>query len=140
MLEPVVFEAMPQKNSGDCAVVCLCMLLGRPYAEVFAACPKRGRPEWNGLSNRQIQNVAARLGHQLNYFDVTKHRAWLDDNAGVGILDLDHDKHEGHYVMWSKGTIYNPAQNEHWTDLDAFLARRANEGRYSVAGLLWRVK
>ncbi len=138
MLNPVAFEPVFMKNSGDCGIVCLQMLLGKSYPEVFAACPKRGKPQHNGLTTRQMINVAARLGSKLDYFDVLKHPHWLDDEAGVGILDLDTTEvnEAGHYVMWAKGTIYDPAQDLYWTNLEAYL----NKSKLVVAGLLWRTK
>ena len=129
--DPVIVIPTMMKNSGDCGIVCLKMLLGVHYDAVMAACPKRGKPQHNGLTARQMINVARRLGFALEY-----HTEPEDD--AVGILDLDHELGVGHYVVYGKGTVYNPAQHEWWMDVEAFL-RRGSEGKpWIVAGILQR--
>jgi len=114
---PLMVEPVMMKNIGDCGIVCLVMLTGKSYTEVMAACPKRGKPQHNGLSTRQLQNVAKKLG-----FPLERKTTWDDDD--VGILDLDHESEAGHFVMFGKGTIYNPAQNEWWFDIESYLKQR----------------
>lgn len=121
---PLVIEPSVMKTDGDCAIVCLRMLLGRPYAEVRAAC----RRTTGGLSTRQIQSVASRLGVRLAYTPGPP-----PDDA-VGILDLDHDNGVGHYVIYVKDTVFDPSTGELWTDVEAYCAQE----QYEIAGLLWR--
>lgn len=122
----MIAEPRPQKRISDCAIVCLHMLLGRSYADVRAACP-RGHPEDQGLTRRQIQNVASRLGVHLVYTPGPP-----PDDA-VGILDLDHDERD-HVVIYAKDTVYNPSTDEWWLDVEAFCAHE----KFRINGLLWR--
>lgn len=129
MTEPIVIEPTVMKSSSDCALCCLKMLLGVTYSEVLLAVPKKlQRTVANtGLTTKQIINVAARLGHTLKY------QTTAPEDDDVGILDLSRAD-GGHVVMWLKGVIYNPADNELWTDDEAFLQR----GQWIVDGFLWR--
>jgi hypothetical protein len=127
--DPVVIEPMPMKNIGDCGIVCLAMLLGRPYADVLKASPAKAQHV--GLSTYQMRTVAKRLGVALAY------TVNVDESA-VGILDLDHEDGVGHYVLYAKDTIYNPAQNEWWTDVEAYLQRGCDGRPYVIAGLFAR--
>lgn len=140
MTEPVVFEPMPMKNLGDCGLVCMCMLLGVHYVDVLDACPKKGRPTLDGLGTRQMLNLAKRLGHRLHYHRLVP-PPWLElaDMDLVGILDLDStDKTDdkGHYLMFFKGAVYNPAKNEIWTDVEAYCKAR----QLTPCGIMWRTK
>lgn len=127
MIEPIVIEPSMMLNIADCGIVCLKMLIGCSYADVFGACYRRPNPAHVGMSTRQMISVAKKLGVTLRFSKQV-------DEDGVGILDLDHADGEGHFVMYAKGTIYNPAQNEWWTDIESYLVR----GEWIVAGLLWR--
>ena len=128
MSDPVVIDPIMQMDTADCGVACLAMILSAPYREVRIACPKKVGSE--GLSYRQMQNVAKRLGHSLTY---TK----LYDEEDIGILGLQRPSSDGtedHWVVYVKDTIYNPAQGQWWTDADAYL----KESRYTVDGILKR--
>lgn len=130
--EPLVIEPCVQKDISDCGVACLAMYLGLPYQQVRAHCPRRVGDD--GLSNRQMQRVATKLGARLTSVP-------LGDEA-VGILDLQRPadpakprgKREGHYAVYIRGVVVNPADGSIWTDLDVFCATR----RWTVYGLLVR--
>ncbi len=126
--EPIVIDPLVQRDDWDCGVACLAMLLGRSYAEV-RGCIRSIRPD--GLTNRQMTRIAKRLGYVLS------HRPHVDEDA-VGILDLDRetdDRWEGHFVIFAKGTVYNPSSGQWWMDLDTYL----RYSRYRVCGLFVRV-
>lgn len=127
--EPIVIEPIMQKDAADCGVACLAMLLSIPYREARSVCPKKVGSD--GLSVRQMQNIAKRLGCALSY-------SKLYDEEDIGIFDLqragDDNDTEGHYVVFVKDTVYNPAQGEWWTDADTYL----KESRYTVDGILRR--
>ena len=132
MLEPTIM-----RNSGDCAIVCLKMLLGLNYDTVRAACPRRGDPSGTGMTTRQVQNVAKKLGTPLSLLpggDYLNHPS-LDDLAGI--LDLWRGGDEdgtGHMALYLKGIVFNPADGSIWLDDDAYL----RHGRWVVQGLLYR--
>ena len=118
---------MVQKEDWDCGVACLAMLLGRTYAEVRA----RIRKYPDGVSNRQMMRAAKALGQPVS------HRPHVGDED-VGILDLERetdDRWEGHFAVYAKGTVYNPASGQWWMDLDTYL----KYSRYRVCGLFVRV-
>jgi hypothetical protein len=126
--EPIVIEPTTMKSSGDCALCCLKMLLGVSYPEVVAAVPKKMQKDVHGtgLTVQQMINVGRKLGFTLIYHD-------LPEEDEIGILVLTRSD-EDHVVMYLKGIVYNPADNELWTDDDAFLVR----GGWTVDGFLWR--
>lgn len=136
MSEPVVIEPVTQKDVADCGIACLAMVLSLPYQTVSAAFPKRRKVGHNGMSNRQLQNAARKLGHPLKYI-----------NEGqmfetVGILDLQRradpanpkSTWEGHYAVQLKNVLFNPADGAIWTDIDAFLKTR----RWELLGVFVR--
>jgi len=126
--EPVVIEPMMQKDTWDCGVVCLCMLLGVSYQDVRSKIRYR-HP--TGLSNHEIRRIAKSLGYPLR---LSLKGADIDD---IGVLLLERgegDNSEGHAVLYVKGTLYNPAQGEWWTDVESYLKR----SRYRVVGIFTR--
>lgn len=127
-MQPICFEPVVQKDSWDCGVACLRMLLGVSYADV------RERIRYKnprGLSVREMKRIAKDLGHPL-----TERRSGEGETPGMGILVLAPrcGRGNGHYVMAAKGAIYNPADNNIWTDRDAFFDR----GQWKQAGVLLR--
>lgn len=115
--EPIVIEPCPQKEETDCGVACLAMLLGVSYADARKAV----RTCRDGLSRRQMQNAAKRLGKPL---------AWVSDGVfdSVGILHLNNaERTAGHYAMVMKGVVYNPADNLMWTDIDSYFKTKGWE-------------
>ncbi len=82
--EPIFIEPVFQKDSGDCAICCLAMLLGKPYPDVIAACPKeyRGKPYVavkNGMTNWMMIAAAQVLGTTLSVY----HRVDLLEDTGI---------------------------------------------------------
>jgi ABC-type bacteriocin/lantibiotic exporter with double-glycine peptidase domain len=130
MTEPIVIQPSINKMGSDCAIACVEMLTGLPYQTVRDAVPRRYLKDLNngaGLSNRQLRNLAARLGFSLRYVK------WDDvTSTMVGILDLQRladpanpkGEWEGHFLIFSKFTLYNPADGTIWTDPDAFFKTR----------------
>ena len=128
MTEPLVIEPRMQKDTWDCAPMCLSMLLGVPYAiilEQFDIKAARKRP---GMTLTHIQRIASKLKKPLLW------RAQVDDED-VGIISLGTvDGKRGHVAIYARDTIYNPANGEWWTDADAFYA----DGKWVVEGTLIR--
>ena len=81
MIEPLVIELCPQKDSWDCGVACLAMLTSRSYSDIRAAIPKRTKVQ-EGLSDRQIRSIAKRAGVPLRVV------LWADLQDIVGLLTL----------------------------------------------------
>ncbi len=132
MNEPFVVEPTVMKDSTDCLICCLRMLLGVGYAEIMSVLPKRcrGKVPRDGISITQAANIAKKLGFSVAYHDE-------DFNPDyVGILDVvrKHDENEGHAVLYMMGVVYNPADNLLFTDLETFLTR----GQWKVNGFLFR--
>lgn len=133
MNEPTVIKPCIQKDQADCGVACLAMLLGVPYQQARDVSPKTVGHD--GMSNRQIRTAAKHLGHRLRY------RAKFDDDD-IGILDLQRPEEagkpwgvwEGHYALFVRGVLINPADGTIWTDVDAFCKQR----RWEVVGLFSR--
>jgi hypothetical protein len=129
LTEPIVVQPTINKMGSDCAVACLEMLTGVPYETVRNAVPRRYHKDLNngaGMSNRQLHNLALRLGFRLRYI------GYEEATEAVGILDLERPadaanrdgEWEGHFVMFFKGILYNPADGTIWTDPDAFFKTR----------------
>lgn len=132
MIEPFIIEPTMMKDSADCGICCLKMLLGVSYAEIITAIPKRHQKNitTTGVSIPLMVRVARRLGHVLEYHDE-------DFNPDyVGALDVVRiaNEDEGHMVMYMSGVVYNPADGLLFTDLDTFL----NRGKWKVNGFLFR--
>lgn len=136
MSDPIVIEPVVQKDQADCGIACLAMVLGLPYQTVSAAIPKRSHVGHNGMSNRQLRNIAKRLGYPLTYIG----RGRMFET--VGILDLQRlsdptnsrSAWEGHYAVQLKTVLFNPADGAIWTDIDAFLKTR----RWELLGVFVR--
>lgn len=131
MTEPFVFEPTVMKSVGDCGICCLRMLLGVPYEAVLAALSKKAQRTvmQDGANVLVFCNAAKRLGFTLEYHDDD----FNPDYVGVLVLErtVNDDKH---MVMWSAGTIYNPADGLIYTDLETYLTKTL----YKVVGFLFR--
>lgn len=128
MTEPVVFEPVVMKDVWDCGVACIAMLTGTPWSEVR----KRIRfKQPTGLSVYEVKRICKGLGVPL----IARKDVHTDD-IGILLLDRvgDNGEHDGHYVLFFNGSIYNPAQNEVWTNPEAYTAK----GRWTVVGILKR--
>lgn len=130
MTEPTIINLVTMRDEGDCAVCCLAMVCGVTYSDVLQCCPKRAQATVNGLSNRQMQNVATRLGRTLRLLTEPE-----DDDIGILTLTKTYDAQCQHAVVYVKDTIINPRDGEFWTDLDAFLRDR----KWQVESFLRRV-
>lgn len=141
-MEPIIIEPQTQKDAADCGVACLSMLCGVSFAAVMEALPARRRKliaNVEGMSIRQMRQVARKLGRPLR---------WIDEGTmpadSIGILglsrpiskDVPGGKREGHYVIYVRGTIYNPAENMWWMEADAFCKTR----RWEPEGILVRTE
>lgn len=132
MGEQVCFEPFIQKDVNDCALACLSIYLGVPYATVRAAMPKRWNlakmNEGGGLTIKQMLQLARRLGHPLRLLDDF-------DSDDCGIIDLDHEASGcGHVALFLKGVVYTTATGMVWTDLHAYVKHHG----FTLVGLITR--
>ncbi len=132
MTAPPTFEPRRMKDEGDCWAACLEMLLDKPYSEVVAAGPKRGRPAEEGLTTRQIINVAKRLGATLKYTKTEE-----PPYTGIGILALEPKpgfEGDEHVTLYANGMVYEVTNGLMYTDLGAYCDARG----FRVVGFFWR--
>ena len=132
MTEPVVIAPVLMKDVGDCFICCLSMLTGRPYADVYAAIPRRkkGTALTDGLPVTDVCRVAKRLGFPLRY-----HTFGEEEERAIGILVLHRTYgSDMHMVMYAKRTLIHPGDGLWYTDLDAYLKKY----NWRVEGFLWR--
>lgn len=118
MSEHLTIDPIMQKDAADCAVACLAMLLGVGYQQARSACPRNVGSE--GLTPRQIRNVAKKLGQPLRYLKVGR----FDPDNVVGVLHLqrpfvDSKDVDYHVAVIVNGVIYNPADGLIWTSAEA---------------------
>ena len=121
-----------QKGSSDCAICCLRMLLGVDYGTVVAAIPRRTKPLKNGLSTRQIQMVARKLGFTLRF-----RKGFNEDEDHIGILDLSKPgktEMDYHVVLYFNDSVYDPSSGLLYTDVAAYLLASG----YQIDGFYWR--
>ena len=128
MQDPIVIEPLTMKDMADCSVCCLAMFLGKTYAEILAACPKRSKPLTVGLQVIQISNIAKKFGVLLEYDDTPD-----DDDVGILVLDrtVNDDRHT---CLYMKGVIYHPGDGSIWTDMESYL----KQYKWKVEGILRR--
>ncbi len=116
-----VFEPLVQKDVADCMVACLAMLLGISYTTALDAFPKRARVKQTGVSDSQLTRAAKRLGVVLTRV----RKPNLDDVIGIMTLEREVEgAEEYHAVVVFNGSIYNPADGQVWTDIEAFCQTR----------------
>lgn len=129
MMDHVAFEPFMQKGSHDCAIACLAIYLGLPYANVAAAAPRKWTTE--GLTPRQIQNLGRKLGHPLKL-----QKDFSGDDLGIISLSRTpgYEESGGHVALFLRGVIYTTASGLLWTDVQAYLAHH----RFTVDGLITR--
>ena len=131
----VTYEPQIQKSTDDCGIACLSMLLGIPQATVresMGARKLKRMEKAKGLTIRQIQAIAKKLGHTLVYRGVTRSDDLTRDM--VGIIDLGRYIKDGggHVAVYLKGCVWTTATGVFWTDLDAYLAY----GKFDLEGIL----
>lgn len=118
--EPTIIRPEMQRSTIDCAIACLTMLLGLPYADIAAKVRLRGR----GLSGEQMRRAAKTLGRPLRW----ESRTTVEDLTQPAILVFrDTTTRDYHAVIWVSGTVYDPATGDWWTDDDIFLAHHTAE-------------
>jgi ABC-type bacteriocin/lantibiotic exporter with double-glycine peptidase domain len=112
-----------QRRDMDCAVACLGWYFHLRYEDVFAEALKVGPLiRQGGLTVRQIQDVAKRLGYPLTRV----HHSKVDLEEDVGILTVTWNDPAmqggayGHAVVLRKGTILCPRLPSMW-DADVYL-------------------
>jgi hypothetical protein len=110
-LPPPCVAVRSQLHRADCGVAALAMALGLPYEQVFQAAPLAGR---DGLTTRQLQSVATRLGARL------LPKADADLHADTGILGVDYKKGAGHWLYLFAGTLVEPTHATLWDVEDYF--------------------
>ena len=129
---PIVLEIVPQKDVYDCGIACLAMLCGVSWGDVRKQIRFKAP---TGLSIYEMKAIAKRLGLPLS-------QAKNVHTEDIGIMHMhrpaDPNKHDGnwdgHYVVYMKGILYNPAQGQLWTDPYAYVTT----GRWEVVGILKR--
>ena len=105
-----ILKVCVQRETHDCAIASLAMLLGRSYEDVLRATTVSDRMQGRtGLWTKTMQRIARRLGFVLR---VRK----LHDLEAYGIVRL-----YDHAVVLRSGLIINPADGCIW-DADAYLA------------------
>ena len=116
---PVIVQLVSMRDSADCAIASLAMLLGKTYAEVLAAC-RGSNITQEGLSNYQFRAVARRLGYKLRY------QRGAPDDDDIGALDLTRaDDDIRHVVLYLRGVVVDPrGAGELWSDVDAYVRDR----------------
>lgn len=137
MIEPHI-----QKDVADCGVACLAMLCGVSFETAMMSLPKTRRraiTNVEGMSVRQMCRAAKRMGRPLIWVAADK---MAPDAIGIMGLSRPVDKSkpggnaEGHYVIYVRGTIWNPADGMWWMEADAFFKTR----RWEPDGVLVRVE
>lgn len=128
MDEPIFIEPIFQKDSGDCAVCCLVMLLGKPYPDVVAACPAEylGKPYnavKSGMTSKMMIEAANKLGATLKLH----HTVDLQEDTGILTVlkgkkrtPQNKDK-DTHAVMLINGSIIDPMDARFWPSVETFL-------------------
>lgn len=114
---PAIIEPVMQKTGMDCIVVCLAMLLEKPYIEVADAARAVDPHALDvGLTVSETRRVATKLGRRL----VVRPEPDLDEDTGILFV-----KRKGqrtfHAVVLFNGSVYNPATGLLST-ADAYLA------------------
>lgn len=124
MREPIFIEPIFQKDSGDCAICSLAMLLGKPYVSIVEAAPtqylgRKYRPVKEGLTGKMMIEIAAKFGARL----VMRRKYQLDEDTGIlTVLKANVRKPTStHAVVLAKGTIIDPVDARFWPDADIFL-------------------
>lgn len=129
MIDHVVFEPFMQKGTHDCAIACLAIYLGVPYAIVAAAAPRKVHEE--GMTPRQIQNLGRKLGHPLRL-----QKDFTGEDTGIISLSRKpgHEEDGGHVALFLRGVLYTTSSGLLWTDVHAYVAHH----HFTIDGLIIR--
>lgn len=104
MASPAIIEPIIQKNSGDCAITCLAMLLGLPYVEVSSmAVSLWPQAPQTGLWTTEIRKLAKKLGHPLSSVPI---KQMVEQDTGIIVVK---QPTQDHVVLLFQGVIFNPA-------------------------------
>ena len=105
-----ILRVCVQRETNDCAVAALAMLLGRSYEDVLRAVTVSDKMQGRtGLWTKTMQRIARRLGFTLRVRRLT-------DLDAYGIIRL-----YDHAVVLRSGLIINPGDGTIW-DADAYLS------------------
>lgn len=117
MASPCTVQPIIQQTGYDCGIASLVMMLGEPYPNVNQAAGQSLKkwPDPEGLSTRQLQTIAKKLGHVLQSVSIKD----LDLHDSTGIL-LVRIKNYHHFVALFEGVLIDPSSGLLW-NLDTFL-------------------
>lgn len=116
-LPPVVVAVRSQLHHADCGLAALAMACGLPYETAYQAAPTAGR---DGLTSRQLQALATRLG-----FSLRTRRAY-DLESDTGIVGVEfRDRVPGHWLYLRAGALIDPSDGTIWDPLDYLHVRNA---------------
>jgi hypothetical protein len=116
VIPPVCVAVRSQKHQGDCGIAVLAMALGVTHEQVLMVAPMAAR---DGLTTRQLQSIASRLGARL------LSRPDADIHAETGILGIqwhNPNRYEGHWCYLWRGSVVDPSDGTLWDDVDDYLA------------------
>jgi ABC-type bacteriocin/lantibiotic exporter with double-glycine peptidase domain len=116
MSTPLAIDPVMQKDSGDCAIAALAMVIGRPFREVSDAAIKtirRKRWQSGGLETDEVLRIARKLGVVLTRTDAS---GPLDEATGILLVKKPKSYHA---VVVFEGVVFNPADGLLW-NLDAY--------------------
>lgn len=118
-MTPVCVIPQIQRGLSDCGLVCLQMLLDRPYDVIRDTALKLAPTlHKSGVYVTELQKIGTALGVPLAYRKVT---ALPDD---VGILRVKLRKPKGvHFVVLFNGVILNPSDGMVW-DAETYFENR----------------
>lgn len=122
MAAPAVIDPIMQKESGDCVLACVAMVLGVSYQEVSKkALDLFNRPHHVGLGTQDTQKLAhALVGRR---FESLRPHTDHDYGDETGILFVKIPKVSEHAIVLFEGSVYDPSDGLFW-NLHAYLATK----------------
>jgi ABC-type bacteriocin/lantibiotic exporter with double-glycine peptidase domain len=111
-MSPLSMKLVQQTTDYDCGIACLSMLLQEEYVEVHAAAAKALKkwPSSSGLTTRQMQTIAKKLGHTLKSIEI---RTPDTSITATGILLVGAGR-KYHFVTIFQGIVIEPTYNRVW--------------------------
>lgn len=116
--EVVSIQPQIQLTTADCAVACVAMLTGRPYADVFQGSPDTAKVvRKTGAFEKELKRLAKGVGVNLK-----RRNSEIDLDGDTGILWLgSSDDHKGgHAAVLFRGVLIDPGTGQLWSP-EAFL-------------------